>query len=344
VPPLPASRAALTVLLHHAIVPPRFNLIPATSSRINVRHAPILTIVILCACATGTGCTPLDPIRKSPLTMPVTVRDGIVLDVLVVRYPADDKDLGDLLWKEIDELRFPPDMRRRMAGNGLRVGLLNGTLPVALERKIQLADKAPEAGIEDQGSKVELATKPVKQRTLRIQPGRRSNILMLGESQRVPELSLLVIDDEARVQGRTYRQVLGLFATRAFPTGDGGARIELIPELEHGTPEKRFVPGEGMFKVEFGPPKEVLQDLRITAELSPGEFLVVTSQPDREGSLGHRFFTEAGESPLKKLLLIRLAQADFDDRFDKTNATGAASSGDDFKTIDATVVTQENSP
>ncbi|MGC3969598.1 MAG: hypothetical protein QM775_20280 [Pirellulales bacterium] len=282
--------------------------------------------------------------RKSPLTMPVVVKDGIVLDVLFVRYPADDKELGESLWKEIDELRFPQDMRRRLAGNGLRVGLLNGTLPVALERRIQLTDKAADLADDEAGSKVDLAAKPVKQRKLRIQPGRRSNILALGESAHIPEMSLLMLDDEGRVQGRTYREVLGLFAARSFPTGDGGARLELIPELEHGTPQKRFVPGEGMFKVEFGPPKEVLADLRITAELEPGEFLVVTAQPGREGSLGHRFFTEGGETPLKKLLLIRLAQADFDDRFSEPAKAGMAVATDDLRTIDATVVTHENSP
>ena len=47
-------------------------------------------------------------------------------------------------------------------------------------------------------------------------------------------MSLLMLGVDGQPKGRTYRDVMGLFATRAFLNGDGGARIELIPELEHG--------------------------------------------------------------------------------------------------------------
>ena len=140
----------------------------------------------------------------------------------------------------------------------------------------------------------------------------------MGERQRRDELSVLLRTDDDRVRGRTYRQVMGLFAAKAFPQGDGGIRLELTPELEHGDAQKRFTPGEGMFKVEFGPPHEVLDQLRSTSQLAPGQILAVTTFPKRPGTLGHHFFTENdGDATMQKMLLVRLAQCEYDDRFER---------------------------
>lgn len=288
------------------------------------------------------GCAPIQPMKQLPLTLPTTAKNGVVLDVLFVRFPADDPQLNKIVWEEIDELHFPAEVRRRLERNGLRAGVIAGPLPLSLENLIQLQDK-PQEHADEEPKEIDVEKQPaVKQRQLRLTAGRRSNILTLGETERVPEMSLLMLDDEGQVKGRTYRQVLGMFAARAFPGGDGGARLELIPELEHGTPQKRFVPGDGMFHVEFGPPHEVLNELKLSANLAPGQFVVVGADANRSGSLGYRFFTEErGAAPLRKMLLIRLAQADFDDRFSNQPSDEVAA---ELKPIDLKVTTHENAP
>jgi hypothetical protein len=118
---------------------------------------------------------------------------------------------------------------------------------------------------------------------------------------------------------------MGLFTAKAFPKGDGGVSLEMTPELEHGDAQKRFTPGEGMFKVEFGPPHEVLDQLRWATDLTPGQMLVVSTFPNRPGSLGYQFFTEHDDTAqMQKLLLVRLVQCEFDDRFSDGPVAGPA--------------------
>jgi hypothetical protein len=80
-----------------------------------------------------------------------------------------------------------------------------------------------------------------------------------------------------------------------------------------------------MFKVEFGPPHEVIERLRWTARLAPGQMLVVSALPERIGSLGYQFFTERdGDTTVQKMLLVRLTQCEYDDRFAEGTATTPA--------------------
>lgn len=268
-----------------------------------------------------TGCmTHLTLPTKSPLTTPALAKNSVILDVLFVRFSPNDAEMTETVWEEIDELHFSPELRRRLESNGFRAGIISGPMPILLERRLQLSTNlttTDAANAESEPKPIDPEHRPTaKQRQLRIGAGRRANILVLGERERRPELSVLMRTDDGRVEGRTYEQVQGLFATRAFPQGDGGVRLEMTPELEHGKPQKRFVPGDGMFQIEFGPPHEVLDQLRCSAQLAPGQMLVVTARPQRPGSLGHQFFTDVeAETQVQKMLLVRLAHSEYDDRF-----------------------------
>lgn len=266
------------------------------------------------AAAAALGCTSLETVRDLPLAKPAIAKNGVVLDVLFVRFPLGDAELNGPVWSEIDELHFPVSLRRRLEANGLRAGILSGAIPLKIEQLLKLTD-SPE--VDGTPQEVDVEQEPAaKQRQLRVRGGRRSNIVVMGETERVPEMSLLLRDDAGQVKGRTFQSVLGQFATRAYPKGDGGVRLEMIPELEHGAPQKRFVPGDGMFRVEFGPPREVLDQLRIEANLAPSQMLVLTTLPKRTGSLGYRFFTETrGDVSVQKMILVRLAHSEYDDRF-----------------------------
>lgn len=262
------------------------------------------------------GCAPVMPVGKPPLALPSLPPGGVVLDVFFVRFPAGDPELTGAVWAEIDELHFAPEVRRRLEANGFRAGVIGGSLPAALERQMQLTDKP--ATNADGPKAVDLdARAATSRRQLRIRGGKRSTLVVLGERERKDELSVLLRGDDGTVRGRTYKHVLGSFVSRAFPQGDGGVRLELTPELEHGAPQQRYVPGDGMFRFEFGSPREVLDELKLTAQLTPGQILAVTALPDRPGTLGHQFFTEAeAETTVQKMLLVRLLHTDADDRFD----------------------------
>lgn len=287
--------------------------------------------------ALAAGCSSLDPIKELPLSKPALSKNGVVLDVLFVRFPIDDPEFNRDVWEEIDELHLSADLRRRLEANGFRAGIISGALPTAVEQRLKLTD---DPNFDDTPKEVEIEQEPAaKQRQLRIRGGRRANIVAMGETERVPELSLLLRDDAGQVKGRTFQNVLGQFAAKAFPKGDGGVRLELVPELEHGAAQKRFVPGDGMFKVEFGPPREVLDQLRIEASLAPSQMIALTTLPKKVGSLGYRFFTETrGDLTVQKMIIIRLAHSEYDDRF----VEGAPPTDDeDVKRLDVNVLCHE---
>ena len=73
----------------------------------------------LVALAPLCGCAHLEPLSQAQLTTPTTPKNGVVLDMLFVRFPAGDPVVNDEVWQEIDELRLPPDERRRLEANGL---------------------------------------------------------------------------------------------------------------------------------------------------------------------------------------------------------------------------------
>ena len=102
----------------------------------------------------------------------------------------------------------------------------------------------------------------------------------------------------------------------ATPQSDGRVRIELTPELHHDHARQQWVGDQAMWRLEASRPKRVFDDLRISAVLSSGSMLLLGSQPDRAGSLGHSFFMEgAGQDNRmeQKLLLVRLCQTQHDD-------------------------------
>ena len=118
-----------------------------------------------------------------------------------------------------------------------------------------------------------------------------------------------------QLSGQTYDDAQGVFAAKSFPQPDGRVRLELVPELHHDQPRQRWVGSQGMLRLETGRAKQVYDDMTLTADLSPGAMLVLSSLPNRPGSLGHHFFTQSDGRLEQKLLLIRLAQTQHDGLF-----------------------------
>ena len=59
---------------------------------------------------------------------------------------------------------------------------------------------------------------------------------------------------------------------------------------------------------EMARPRKVFDRLGFSATLAPGSMLLISSFPDRPGSLGHHFFTTENGSLQQKLVVVRLAQ------------------------------------
>lgn len=261
---------------------------------------------------------------ESPLVPLVSVPESVHLDIVFLHYSENDELLDRQLWQRIDEQQLPLDVRSRLQANGFRAGVLGTQLPAELEQRLKLTDKPQSTETKLTAEDLDRES-PVRQRSLQVRAGRRTNIICVGEQQKLPELSVLMRGANGEVAGKTYRKVSGLFATRAFPEGDGRVRLELTPEIEHGDPQRRYDPSEGVLRIDFGPAKEPLESLKIEATLTPGQMLVVASSPDRPGSLGRQYFTSvAGDKKLCKLLLVRVARTGYEDSFDESSGPSAS--------------------
>jgi len=249
---------------------------------------------------------------KSPLTAPHMSPDSVVLEICFVRFPFADPQANGPLWEEVDEQYLPAEVRRRLARNGFRTGLVGGQLPVALARLLELRDRPIALGRGSQASIRDLQGESrLLPRRLQVRAGRRAEIVASGVYDRLPVL----LCDQGQLFGQTYSQAQGILAVKTFPQHDGRVRIELTPELHYGQIRQRWKGRREMLRLEASRQRRVFEELGISATLSPGSMLLLSSLPDRPGSLGHHFFTEGDDHQQQELLVVRLAQTQHDGLF-----------------------------
>jgi hypothetical protein len=272
-----------------------------------------------------------EPATSKPLmTAARSSPDSVTLEVFFARFPFKSPLANQSLWNEVDEQALPGDVRRELAQNGFRAGVLGSTVPPELVELLKLHEKQP-ATEPDQSrtllTAAQLESEPaVTLRVLSAAAGRRCEVLT---SHTYEELSLLRRDQDG-VRGKTYRNADGRFELKAFPQSGNQVRLQIVPELHHGEQKQSWVGADGVFRLEAKRPVESLKGLQIESTLSPGEMLLLTSLPDRPGSVGHYFFTEPSDGALlQKLLVIRVAHI------------GEAAEKDTVKTIDLGVAVEE---
>jgi hypothetical protein len=270
-------------------------------------------IVLLLTLLALTGCTSLHQ-GKSPLLPSQMSPDSVVLDMFFVRFPFGDPTVNEKLWQEIDEQQFSPDLRERLARNGFRAGIISGQMPTELSKLMELGDKpAPTGQIEGTMMSDMDAPPRVVRRHLQIRAGQRSEIIT---SPVYPELTVL-LSKPGQLSGQPYQQAQGIFAVKTFPQPDGRTRLELVPELHHDQPRPRWdVDNQGVWKLDSGRPRETYTDMSMAADLSPGAMLILSSLPNRPGSLGHHFFTDNEGRLEQRLLIVRLSQTQRDGLFE----------------------------
>jgi hypothetical protein len=219
----------------------------------------------------------------------------IPLELVFVRCDEHDAALGDELWQFVDEQGFDADLRRRLAANGLRVGIVGSHLPPHLAQRFTATATA---GLQT------LATDAaVSSRILRLLPGRRGEVVMASG---IRELVLLEHADGG-VRGGTYADASPLVSLRAKPAADGRVEIEAVPEIRHGPVEKSWVGEDGMFRLESGQRRHRLEHLAFTTVLPHDGMLVVGCGGDDTASVGDCLLRDhdRGERTSVRLLAIR---------------------------------------
>lgn len=211
------------------------------------------------------------------------------VEVFFVRCPEDSLARLDDLWARVDEQWLDDGVRRRLAANGLRAGVLMGDLPAAI-----LAEAEPpiSAGEEIPAEAVNAAdaNPPVVRRVLRLLPGRESEVVSLKS---VAELVVMERDDDG-LHGASYTDALPHFSLRARPAPDGRIRVDLVPVIRHGPVERSWIGEDGAFKVETGQRKVVFEGLRWQATVPTEGLLLVGPAGDAGATVGDALFRPQG--------------------------------------------------
>jgi hypothetical protein len=271
----------------------------------------IVAIAWLALLSSAAGCRLIDrPSAASLLgdaaSLP-TSDDRMVLEVYFVRAPLADHQLCESIWADVDEQCLPASLRRTLSQHGFRVGKVGSQLPPAVEAVLQSAGDSPQGAMPDGGDAVEPT---VTRQELHLRPHRRGEIVTSPVRDRLTVMTI----ENGELVGRVYDEAQGLLAVKCHPQGDGRVALELVPELRHGLARQRWVGDDGMFRLDAGQSKTVLEALTLRTELAPGQMLVLgpCDQPPR--SLGRDFLCDekAGKA-VQKLMVVRLVRSPFDD-------------------------------
>jgi hypothetical protein len=262
--------------------------------------------------AVAAGCAQWDkqPEEPSKLPPPRMSPDAVVLELAFVRLPVSDHASYNAIWSQADEQHFSSELRKELAANGLRVGVLGQQLPSELRAALDAAASQLEERAEDTGTNDTQAN--LKQRRIQCRTGKRTKIVV---SRTRPSMSFLTLD-AGSVQGKLLENAQCLLALKPYAQGDGRARLDLTPEIEHGELQSDYVDaGQGSLMLRQGRERVVLDRLRSVATLSAGQVLIMSNTPDLKG-VGEQFFSEtAGGRAERTLLLVRLAQTQWNDLF-----------------------------
>ncbi len=231
--------------------------------------------------------------------------DTVVLEIAFVRLSGDALLQQDDLWRQVDEQQLSADLRVRMRENGMRVGVVGSQLPPLLRKLLE--EKSDPLAITGPG--MDNGDVTASQRQLQSRAGKRG-VILAGMKR---EQLTLLMHAQGQVTGQDFEDAQCLFAVKTFPQGDGRVRLELTPEIEHGQAKQRWKGQEGAFRVEASKDHKVLDLLKMDLLLAPGDVLVLSCTPDQIG-LGKQFFADAKPGE-QKVMLIRLAQTQYDDVF-----------------------------
>lgn len=268
------------------------------------------TLALALATMSVVGCTPFgfDLRRNAETIAPLKLGNGTkgqlilpkrcALRLAVLTRPLNDPAINHSLWGIVDEQLIGTEARRRLETNGLRIGIVPGSLPQDVEAILRAP---PPHQIEPTQVNI---------------PSGDNTLFALTAA--VPRVSLIMNRHE-RTVGKDYHDVTGFIRLTASHEGPNGVSLRFVPELHFGPVTHRYAADTStnpfsvqQFVMKEGQEEETLRELAATLTVQPGQVVVVGCRPECERSLGSYLLTEpeANSDRLQqKVLLIWAAQA-----------------------------------
>ena len=247
-------------------------------------------------------------------------KDVIAVDFYRVRIRYEDRQLLEDFWNDngTSDQVIPVDLRRRLAEEGIRIGVQGRSLSPTLARlleldKVQLAESTGRIAERttdfhpvdpSEISSDEMLLEPlVNQQLYTLLPGKRWIVNTYDDV--LPKTVLFW--DQGGLCGKTYHKAQGTIdlSAIAFPDGSG-IRFDLLPILAHGDPKQtsRFIGGGYTYDVARD--KLPYDSLKMSIKLLPGQWLVVGPTGPNPSGLGKPFFTRDRGQPEQRILVFRL--------------------------------------
>lgn len=228
------------------------------------------------------------------------------LHIVTISAPLQDQAINQTIWGVADEQAVPTDVRRNLEANGLRIGVISGALPAAIEQRLA-ADEARKPQAIDM-----------------LQLNGEHNDVLLAQAN---EASLFINIDQ-KILGSDYRQVKGIYRLTARHAGPGQTTLRLAPQIHHGATAQLPVadPNPSAFAVQqfiYNNRQEQETFPQLIAELTlrPNQIAVLGCRP-REHSLGSFLFANALDpngdgvgsgSRMQQLVLVSVRQSRVDE-------------------------------
>ncbi|HVW01083.1 MAG TPA: hypothetical protein VHB77_12110 [Planctomycetaceae bacterium] len=235
----------------------------------------------------------LPPLQPAP--------DALELEILFVERPVGDRLLGEPLWHDVDQILslVDPPTQLDLERNGFRVGVVGSHPPAALQSMLQLKSDWKSTGTVDEEA-------PLSGNRLFIRSGMTSEVQV---SPVYPECEITHYASHQSRQGesKTYSQARCQLRVSATRTQEGWARLDFLPEIQHGDERPRPTAGANEWEMIASQQSERLHKLAFSVMLNVGEMALVTAR-DEEGTLGQRFFIgPPGNDGVQRMLIVRLA-------------------------------------
>lgn len=251
------------------------------------------------------GCNELPTPKGLELQPAKAAADSVMLEVFLVRLPADDEAKLATVWAEIDEMALSAELRQRLKERGFRGGMTGGRIPLELERLMELAE-TPNSKSNDTAIVDFEKDSKVSRRVLQMRPAKRGEILASPVYERLSLFEKV----GAAVEGRTYQQAQCCFAVSGVPQPDGHVRLRVESEVQYGDAKMNWGADEVSYVVQMRRANIPLDGITIEAELRPGQLLMLGSADGTDGSIGDYFFREStADGASRRLVLVRLAQS-----------------------------------
>lgn len=230
----------------------------------------------------------------------------VTLDIYWAVLPPEAESYQKL-WESVQEDRLDPVLRRRLASNGLRAGVVGAALPdefVAILDPLGSKDKM----LATDGEAAPLAKDTgVERRTRQLRPGSPIDL----QASPLLESAPVLVTRNGELCGETYSQAQAFYRLSLKQLEAEQAHIELLPELRHGEARLRFLADEtGMIsRQQKLKPTETYDELAIAVPLAAGESLLVASLDDSQTRLGSYFHTATGAADgSRRAIFIRVSQ------------------------------------